>query len=224
MRINKYIASRSQYSRRQADDIIKSGRVSINGSVLSDLSYRVSDGDNVFIDDKPLDQQSYDFVYYVLNKPRGYECSAHAEESVLDLVPSNPPVSYVGRLDKMSEGLLVLTNDGDLAYKMTHPKFFKEKEYEVTVDRNLREDQLKLLRSGMVIDGYRTQPCEVVRVSMRKFKIVLTEGRNRQIRKMCRKLTLRVHRLKRLRVGSLTLNTPLGDYTELNSAVFADFR
>jgi len=215
MRINKFIASSGLCSRRKADELIQQNRVELNGKVLTDLSYKVLDSDEIKVDGKPLEHSKLDYVYYVLNKPMGYECTQdpNCQHKVTDLVPQDPSVIYVGRLDKVSEGLLILTNDGNMSYKLTHPKFHKEKEYEVTVDRNISDFELDKLAKGVYIDSLRTKPCEVKRISMRKFSIVLTEGRNRQIRKMTRKLNLRVHKLKRVRVGNLTLGDILpGEY------------
>lgn len=215
MRINKFIASSGLCSRRKADELIQEKRVEVNGNILNDLSYQVQGSDVVKVDGKPLDDTNLEYVYYVLNKPVGYECTLdpNCPQKVTDLVPNNPPVIYVGRLDKASEGLLILTNDGSMSYKLTHPKFQKEKEYEVTVDRNVTDFELDKLAKGVYIDSLRTKPCEVKRISLRKFSIVLTEGRNRQIRKMTRKLNLRVHKLKRIRVGNLSIGDLLpGEY------------
>ncbi len=226
MRINKYISASGICSRRQADELVKSERVTVNGKVLKDLAYRVAEQDVVLIDGNEIGKQDLGFVYYLLNKPKGYECTADKSclNSVLDLVPADPRVSYVGRLDKLSEGLLVLSNDGDLAYKMTHPKFEKEKEYEVTVDKNVSDANLEILSQGLILDGTRTLPAVVRRVSLRKFTIVLREGKNRQIRRMCRKLHLRVHKLKRIRLGSVVLDVPPGEYRVVSADIFAEFR
>jgi 23S rRNA pseudouridine2605 synthase/23S rRNA pseudouridine2604 synthase len=210
VRLNKYLADKGIASRRKADELIASGLVKLNGVLVTEMGTKVNpDTDKIEIDSKILDNDKKKHVYLKVNKPYGYECTKKPPRgvpSVYDLLPESYNVFSIGRLDKDSEGLLLLTNDGRLAYKLTHPKFEKEKEYEVTVDKNISDDELKRLGSGVVILDKKTAPCEVTRVSQRKFIIVLQEGMNRQIRRMCRKVGFRVHKLKRFRVGEIHLD------------------
>ena len=161
------------------------------------------------------------FSYYKFYKPTGYVCSTNADggPSIFDLLPLKPGLTYIGRLDKESEGLLLISDDGRLTYKLTHPKFKKEKVYLVRTDRSITDGEISRMQSGMLIDGVMTQRAEVEKLNQRSFEITLTEGRNRQIRKMCRKLGLRVHKLKRIEVGSIKLEelNP-GQYIELNKS------
>lgn len=197
-------------SRRKADEYIGSGKVRVNKQTVTEMGHKVDPTkDEVEVMGLEAKKSNVDnYVYFKMNKPFGYECTVKAEEgskTVYDLIKVRERVFTVGRLDKESEGLLLFTNDGRLVYQLTHPKFEKEKEYEVTVDRNITDGHLKIMANGVDILGKTTAPAKVVRVSQRKFNIVLKEGMNRQIRRMCRKVGYRVHRLRRLRIGEIKL-------------------
>jgi pseudouridine synthase len=148
-----------------------------------------------------------DLVYIAINKPKGYvtSCSQPGEKIVLDLVDISQRVYPIGRLDKDSTGLLILTNDGDLHHRLLHPSFDHEKEYDVTVSKPITDGALKNIADGMPLMGTRTRPAEITRVSSRRFRIVLREGKNRQIRRMVRKVGNHVTGLKRLRISKISL-------------------
>lgn len=206
IRLNKYLAEQGVASRRKCDEFIAAGMVKINGEVVREMGVKVDpERDKVEVDGEELAAFEEELVYIKLNKPKGYECSTNGDQTVYDLVDCGKRVFTVGRLDKESEGLILLTNDGQLTYKLTHPSFEKEKEYEVTVDKFMPDVVLEKLGSGVTIMGRKTSEAGLERVSGRKFRIILTEGMNRQIRRMCRKVGFRVHRLVRVRIGEILL-------------------
>jgi pseudouridine synthase len=211
IRLNKYLADKGIASRRKSDELIAKGLVKVNDKVITELGTKVDpEKDTIVLNDEILKNENKKLVYIKLYKPYGYECTKKPPKgvpSVYDLMPESYDVVSVGRLDKDSEGLLLLTNDGRLSYKLTHPKFEKEKEYEVTVDKNITEMDLNRLADGMVILGRKTSKTVSERISQRKFMIILKEGMNRQIRRMCRKIGYRVHKLKRLRVEEIELGS-----------------
>jgi pseudouridine synthase len=211
VRLNKYLADKGIASRRKADELIAKGLVSVNGEPITALGTRVDPTkDKIELNDQVLRNETKKHVYIKINKPYGYECTKKPPKgvpSVYDLMPESYNVVSIGRLDKDSEGLLLLTNDGRLAYKLTHPKFEKEKEYEVTVDKNISDAEIKRLADGIVILGVKTSKTTAERISQRKFMLILKEGMNRQIRRMCRKIGYRVHKLKRTRVGEVYLGS-----------------
>lgn len=220
VRLNKYIADKGIASRRKADQLILDGLVKLNGTKVTELGVKVNPTtDKIEISNTVLKNDAKQLVYIKLNKPYGYECTKNppkGSKSIYELLPENLALFSIGRLDKNSEGLILMTNDGRLAFKLTHPSFEKEKEYEVTVDRNIPDGHLKHLGEGVMILGKMTAPCKVERLSQRKFSIVLKEGMNRQIRRMCRKLGYRVHKLKRNRIGDVHLaGLAFGDYSRL---------
>lgn len=223
VRLNKYLADKGIASRRKADELIAKGLVSVNGAVIKELGTKVDPTkDKIVLDDMVLRNESKKLVYIKINKPYGYECTKKPPKgvpSVYDLMPESYNVVSIGRLDKDSEGLLLLTNDGRLAYKLTHPKFEKEKEYEVTVDKNISDAEIKRLADGIVILGKKTSKTVAERISQRKFMLVLKEGMNRQIRRMCRKIGYRVHKLKRVRVDEVVLGSlQSGQFVHLTSS------
>jgi 23S rRNA pseudouridine2605 synthase/23S rRNA pseudouridine2604 synthase len=207
VRLQKYLSSAGVCSRRKGEELIVAGRVSVNGVVVTELGTRVVPGkDRVVVDGTPV-QDDEARVYIALNKPAGYvtSCRQPGDPVVVDLVEVAERVYPVGRLDKDSTGLLLLTNDGRIHHGLSHPSFDHEKEYEVKVDRPMSDADLSKMASGMPVLGSRTRPAEVQRLSGRRFRIVLKEGRNRQIRRMVRKLGRRVVRLKRIRVAGIRL-------------------
>lgn len=205
MRLNKFLAQAGMASRRGADRLIEQGLVTINGKVAS-LGEKVSDKEKILIENQPINTAERK-EYIMLYKPVGIVSTADDEQGrqkVIDLVKSKNRLYPVGRLDMDSEGLIILTNDGDLALRLTHPKFHLEKEYEVTTDKNI---------SGRNIN---TGINKIVRTNKNTMTIVMYEGKKRQIRNMCWEAGLRVKVLKRVRVGFVKLgNLQPGEYRDL---------
>jgi 23S rRNA pseudouridine2605 synthase/23S rRNA pseudouridine2604 synthase len=222
IRLNKFIQQKGLASRRGADDLIAKGAVKVNGKIVTEMGSKIDPGvDKVEFENKVLNELDQNRVYYKLNKPTGLECVIKDDPhgTIYEVMPDiEDGVTYVGRLDKMSEGLLLMSNDGRLVYKMTHPKFEKEKEYEVTAARPVFDSELEALQEDFVMDGYVTRPAKVYRISSRKFGIILKEGRNRQIRRMCRRFDIKIHKLKRIRAGEITIgNLEPGEYAKLSA-------
>ena len=194
-------------SRRRGEDLIRAGRVTVNGQVVAELGAKVDpDNDRVSVDDQPV-KPAPGMVYIALNKPRGYvtSCRHAGKKIVLELVNVAERIYPVGRLDKDSTGLLLLTNDGRLHLKLSHPSFDHEKEYDVTLERPISDGALRRMAEGVPILDTLTRPAVVTRLGERAFRIVLKEGRNRQIRRMVRRLGNEVVELKRTRVASVRL-------------------
>ena len=219
MRLQKWLSTAGICSRRQGESLITAGRVKVNGRVVTQLGTRIDpDKDRVEVDGVPVGRKPPP-VYVALHKPEGYvtSCRHRDDKVVVDLVDVPERLYPVGRLDKESTGLLLLTNDGRLHHQLSHPSFDHEKEYEVTVDRVITDNALKRMASGMPILGTRTRPARVKRLSGRRFRIVLQEGRNRQIRRMIRKMGYRVEALKRTRMANVRLGTlPTGSWRHLS--------
>ena len=219
MRINKFIANTGYCSRRKADLLLEQGKVLVNGK-LAEMGMEVSEQDEITVEGKKIALEEVK-RYYLLNKPIGYSSTAKAqyqEKIVLDLIDSKERIYPVGRLDKDSFGLLLLTNDGDLAYRLTHPKHNVEKEYIVQVDKKIKDDDLKKLSEGIILEGRMTREArfEIFDFKNNIVKVFLKEGRNRQIRKMFETLGYNVDSLKRVKIGELTLgHLQVGDYREL---------
>jgi len=213
MRINKYIASCGVASRRKAEEFILDGIVKVNGKVVTELGYNVDeDKDVVTLNDQKIAINN-DFVYYMLNKPKGYLTTMSDDKdrkSIIDLISSiDKRVFPVGRLDYDSEGLLFLTNDGDLTFKLTHPKYQITKKYIVKIEGPTKESELAVLRAGVVIDGIRYGKCKAELLgyenNISRIEIVLTEGKNREIRKMFEAINREVIFLKRIEMAGIKL-------------------
>jgi 23S rRNA pseudouridine2605 synthase/23S rRNA pseudouridine2604 synthase len=207
IRLQKFLSAAGVCSRRRGEDLIRAGRVTVNGQVVAELGAKVDpDKDRVSVDDQPV-KPAPRMVYIALNKPRGYvtSCRHAGKKIVLELVNVAERIYPVGRLDKDSTGLLLLTNDGRLHLKLSHPSFDHEKEYDVTVERPISDGALRRMAEGVPILDTRTRPAVVTRLGERAFRIVLKEGRNRQIRRMVRRLGNEVVELKRTRVASVRL-------------------
>lgn len=210
MRVNKFLAAAGVASRRDSDKLISDGKVTVNGKIAV-VGQEVGEGDEVFVDSKKVEIKKNE--YYILNKPKGYICSVSDEKgrkTVLDLMPQNVGRIYpVGRLDYDSEGLIILTTDGELAQKLTHPSNEIPKTYLVKIEGTLKESDLNPIRSGIEIEGYVTKKCKAHIVETNKFytkiHITLTEGKNREIRKMFAAIGKEVSLLKRIKVGEITL-------------------
>lgn len=212
MRINKFLAYSGVASRRAADEMIKDGVVKINGRICAPGDDVDISCDHVSVNGKVVNVvKKYD--YYIMNKPKGYVCTVKDDKgrkTVMDLMPKNAKRLFpVGRLDYDSEGLLILTNDGDLTYKLTHPKNEVPKTYLVKTEKPVNDDDLAKLRSGVYIDGVKTKKCNVKLIETTKtgskLHITITEGRNRQVRKMFEAVNNNVDFLKRIKVGDLAL-------------------
>lgn len=222
MRINKYLAQNNICSRREADDLIRSGKVKINGKVAK-LGAQVEESDavEVFTSERPAP------VYLVFNKPR--EIITHSpqdeEKEISDLIDYPVKVYPVGRLDKDSQGLIILTNDGRVTGRLLEPGREREKEYVVTIDKTIDDNFLARLQRGVRLDdGYKTKPCVARKISDKDFSIILTEGKKRQIRRMCEALHMRVIDLKRIRIMNIELgNLPVGKHRELKGKELAGF-
>lgn len=207
MRLQKFLSMAGACSRRQGERLIQQGRVRVNGRIVTELGTRIDpDADRVMLDDEPVTGVGK-WIYIALHKPRGVvtSCSHPGERIVLDLVDIEDRIYPVGRLDKDSTGLLLLTNDGRIHHRLSHPSFDHEKEYDVTVDRPISDQALATMAAGMPVLGSRTRPARVRRTGAKRFRMVLQEGRNRQIRRMVAQLGWRVQRLKRIRMAGIRL-------------------
>ncbi|KWX79387.1 23S rRNA pseudouridine(2604) synthase RluF [Paenibacillus jilunlii] len=216
MRINKFISETGFCSRREADKLVEGGRVTINGE-RAVLGSQAGPGDDVRIDGKSL-ETGIKVVYIALNKPVGITSTteAHIQGNIVDFVGHHERIFPIGRLDKDSEGLILLTNDGDIVNKILRAEGKHEKEYIVTVDRPVTPSFITGMSSGVKILGSRTLPCQVTRISERVFRIILTEGKNRQIRRMCAAFGYEVRRLQRIRVMNIHLGSlQTGEWREL---------
>jgi 23S rRNA pseudouridine2604 synthase len=206
LRINKYLSERGLCSRRQADEWIGAGRVTVNGAVAT-LGTKVAAGDTVAVDGTALGAAT-GHVYIALNKPAGIECTTDTRvaHNIVDFVAHRERVFPIGRLDKDSEGLILLTNDGDCVNRLLRVEHRHEKEYLVTVDRPLTDEFLAGMASGVRILGRVTAPARVERAGKNLFRIVLTQGLNRQIRRMCDVFGYTVRRLVRVRFVNVRLD------------------
>ena len=205
MRLNKYISETGACSRREADQWILAGRVTLNGA-LAHVGLQVAAGDEVRVDGELLGAKKKP-VYIALNKPVGITCTteAHIEDNVVDLVKHHDRIFPIGRLDKDSEGLILLTNDGDIVNEILRSENEHEKEYMVWVNRPITDLSLSMLAGGVKVMGEVTKRCRVERIDDRSFRIILTQGLNRQIRRMCSALGYRVQRLRRVRIMNIEL-------------------
>lgn len=221
MRLQKWLSEAGVCSRRQGEVFIQSGRVRVNGQRVTALGTKVDpDKDRVEVDGRPV-TASGEKIYVALHKPKGFvtSCRHAGQKVVVDLIDLPARIYPIGRLDKDSTGLLLLTNDGPLHHRLSHPSFDHEKEYEVTVQDPIADDVLRQLAEGMPILGSRTRPARVRRLSGRRFRMVLQEGRNRQIRRMVRQAGHQVKRLHRTRVAHIRLGgLPEGAWRHLASA------
>jgi 23S rRNA pseudouridine2605 synthase len=208
LRLQKFLSQAGYCSRREGERLIQAGQVSVNGEVVRILGSKIDpEKDRVVVNGEPI-QEAPEHIYIVLHKPRGVvtSCDHPGEKVVLDLIDIEERVYPVGRLDKDSEGLLLLTNDGRLHHRMSHPSFNHEKEYEVIVDKPLSNKELQTLERGVPVLGRKTRAANIQRLSSKRFRIVLKEGRNRQIRRMLQHLGHNVVRLKRVRMANVRLD------------------
>jgi len=207
MRLQKFLSEAGFCSRRHGEELILAGRVRVNGVVITKLGTKIDpEKDIVEVGGNRIESKN-DLIYIALNKPKGYvtTCSRERDKIVLDLIDIPERVYPIGRLDKDSSGLLLLTNDGRLHNILSHPSFDHEKEYDVLVSRPVPDEALGKMAAGIHLLGSRTRTAQVKRISSDKFRIVLKEGRNRQIRRMVEKVENRVKDLKRIRISNIKL-------------------
>ncbi len=217
MRINKYISESGKASRRGADKLVNEGRVTINGKVAK-IGSQVEPGDDVRVNGNPI-RMARNYVYIALNKPVGITSTTekNVKGNIVDLVNHPLRVFNIGRLDKDSDGLILLTNDGDIVNEILRAENKHEKEYIVTVDKPITPEFLKRMAEGVKILGTKTLPCKMEQLSKYVFQITLTQGLNRQIRRMCEVLGYDVYRLQRTRIMNIHLgNLPVGQWRDLS--------
>lgn len=223
--LNKYISSTGVCSRREADKWIAAGRVKINGKVAQ-KGNRVAPKDKVTVDNRPIKSKPQS-VYLALNKPPGITCTTDKrdKDNIIDFVNYKKRIFPIGRLDKASSGLILLTNDGDIVNKILRVENNHEKEYIVTVDKPITKAFIQKMSKGIPILGTVTKKCKVEKLGKFKFKIVLTQGLNRQIRRMCEHLNYNVLTLKRIRIMNIELdNLKVGKWRYLNKVEMQQLR
>ena len=221
MRLAKYLASAGVASRRAAEELIRSGRVSVGGVAVTDPARDIAPADSVTVDGEPVEIAS-ERVVFAVNKPLGVVSTARDPQgrpTVVSLVPTPLRLYPVGRLDIDTTGLILLTNDGDLAHRLTHPRFEVDKSYRaVVVNPPVRDSALRALRAGVRLDDGRTAPARVRRVAADTLELTIHEGRKRQVKRMCEHVGHPVKRLERIRFGPLELgDLGLGSYRELGA-------
>lgn len=210
MRLQKYLAHAGICSRRKAEEYIRDGKVRVNDTVITTLGTRVDvEKDRIFFDNRPVRFEPEDKkIYIAVNKPKGVVTSCSRQKKsriILDLIDIEERIYPIGRLDKDSTGLLLMTNDGDLHNRLSHPSYDHEKEYLVTTGRPIPEAALKKMADGMMIDNQKTRRSRVNRISENRFKIILKQGLNRQIRKMVKQTGNTVVRLERVRMANIRI-------------------
>jgi pseudouridine synthase len=227
-RLQKYLAGLGIASRRKCEELIAQGLVKVNGNIVTELGTKIDpELDKVEVNEQEVRKMKQDFVYIMLNKPTGYITSLKQEDSssplVTDLIKGMGRLFPVGRLDKDSSGLLLMTDDGEFAFKLTHPSYLKEKEYEVETLEPITKGVVYKLIEGVRIDGRLTAKAKVKILSEYKLSITIIEGRNRQIRKMLQKVGNKVVNLKRIRIKNLLLgDLKIGAYRHLNKEEVQD--
>ena len=216
-RINKYLSEVGYCSRRRADRLIEEGKVTINGKV-PEIGTKVDDCDLIEVEGKKIEKSTKQKkIYLAFNKPVGIVCTTNTEvepDNIIDFIKYPKRIFPIGRLDKWSEGLIFLTNDGDIVNKILRARNNHEKEYIVSVNRPINKEFIQSMSNGIEILETITKNCFVKQIGAKKFKIILTEGLNRQIRRMCESLGYRVQSLKRVRIMNIKLDLPLGKYRE----------
>jgi|TARA_B110000093_G_scaffold16444_1_gene15203 23S rRNA pseudouridine2604 synthase len=216
-RLNKYLSEAGYCSRRAADKLIDEGRVTING-VVPEMGTKVIPGDEVKVDGKTILNDAKKRIYIAFNKPAGIVCTTDRgveKDNIIDYINYPSRIFPIGRLDKDSEGLILLTDDGDIVNKILRASNNHEKEYIVTVDKPISQTFVQRMSSGIPILDTITKQCEVQKLSTFEFKIILTQGLNRQIRRMCEYLNYEVQSLKRTRIMNIHLKSELGSYRDL---------
>ena len=225
-RINKFLSEVGYCSRREADKLIDAGRVTINGSV-PEMGTKIAPNDVVCVDGKEITNTRTSFVYLAFNKPVGIVCTTDTsveKDNIIDFINYPKRIFPIGRLDKPSEGLILLTDDGDIVNKILRASNNHEKEYVVTVDKPISQTFIERMAGGIPLEELNktTKKCEVQKINTYTFKIILTQGLNRQIRRMCDYLNYEVETLKRVRIMNIKLDMPVGEYRELSKEEFID--
>ncbi|MCU7613282.1 23S rRNA pseudouridine(2604) synthase RluF [Chryseobacterium sp. GMJ5] len=216
-RINKYLSEVGYCSRRAADKLLEEGRITVNGKI-PEMGTKISDEDVVEVDGKPIRESQDKPIYIAFNKPVGIVCTTDTKrerDNIIEFINHPKRIFPVGRLDKPSEGLILLTNDGDIVNKILRARNNHEKEYLVRVDKPITTKFLEKMRNGVPILDTVTKKCEVERIDAMTFRIVLTQGLNRQIRRMCEFLGFEVKKLKRIRIMNIKLDLPIGKWRDL---------
>lgn len=218
VRINKFLSETGFCSRREADKLIEQGRVTING-IVPEMGTKISMNDEVRVNGKLVRENRKKRIYLAFNKPAGIECTTNQEvkDNIVDYINYQERIFPIGRLDKASEGLIFMTNDGDIVNKILRARNNHEKEYIVTVNRPITDRFIERMANGIPILDTITRKCKVEQVSKFVFRIILTQGLNRQIRRMCEYLDYEVTALKRTRIINISLDVPIGRYRELTN-------
>tara|TARA_Y100000385_G_scaffold290139_1_gene362019 strand:- start:655 stop:1392 length:738 start_codon:yes stop_codon:yes gene_type:complete len=214
IRVNKFLSEAGFCSRREADKLIEKKRVKINGKVPL-IGTKVMPGDRVLVDKKVISSREEKFVYIAFNKPKGIVCTTDTKReknNIIDFINYPKRIFPIGRLDKPSEGLIFLTSDGDIVNKILRASNHHEKEYIVRVDKAIDNDFVGKMTNGIPVLGTVTKKCRVQKLTNRKFKIILTQGLNRQIRRMCEYLGYNVKELKRVRIMNINLDLRVGEW------------
>tara|TARA_R110002073_G_scaffold93546_4_gene218398 strand:- start:11805 stop:12593 length:789 start_codon:yes stop_codon:yes gene_type:complete len=218
-RLNKYLSEAGFCSRRAADKLIEEGRVTIN-NIVPEMGTKVSENDVIAVDGEIIKKKDIKRTYLAFNKPIGIVCTTDTnveKDNIIDYINYHKRIFPIGRLDKLSEGLILLTDDGDIVNKILRASNNHEKEYIVTVDKPISQTFINRMSGGIFIEdlGQTTKKCKVKKINSHTFSIILTQGLNRQIRRMCDYLNYEVQTLKRTRIMNITLDIPVGKYREL---------
>ncbi|MDG1053401.1 MAG: 23S rRNA pseudouridine(2604) synthase RluF [Flavobacteriaceae bacterium] len=224
VRINKYLSEIGYCSRRAADKLIDEGRITVNGKPI-EMGLKVTPVDEIAVDGIVVDQAGDKPVYIAFNKPVGIVCTTDTrveKDNIIDYINFPTRIFPIGRLDKPSEGLIFLTNDGDIVNKILRARNHHEKEYVVTVNRPITEEFIQKMGAGVPILDTVTRPCEVKQTHKKEFRIILTQGLNRQIRRMCEYLDYRVVTLKRVRIMNVSLDVGKGKWRHLTKKEMAE--
>lgn len=223
-RINKYLSEAGYCSRRAADKLLEEGRITINGKI-PELGTKVMPGDVVKVGKEIVGNQENEKVYLAFNKPIGIVCTTDSrveKDNIVDYINYHTRIFPIGRLDKNSEGLILMTNDGDIVNKILRARNNHEKEYIVSVNKPIDKEFIKTMQNGVPILGTVTRKCEVKQIGEKRFKIILTQGLNRQIRRMCEYCGYKVSKLKRVRIMNIKLDLPVGKHRPLSSTEFME--
>ncbi len=219
MRINKYLSQIGICSRREADKLVDSGRIKVNNEIAI-LGTKINEGDKITIDNKLIKPKKKKTIFIAFNKPKGVVCTTNRlieKNNIIDYINFSERIFPVGRLDKLSAGLIFLTNDGSLVNQVLRSRNNKEKEYLVEVNKNITTDFIRQMSNGIPILNTVTKNCKLTKVSTTTFKIILTQGLNRQIRRMCEFLGFKVVSLKRIRIMDINLDVETGKWRHLSS-------
>lgn len=234
IRLQKFLASNGIASRRKCEELIRQGKITVNGKVVTQLGTKVNpDTDQILYNGKKIENKTNDFIYILLNKPIGVVTTAKDQfgrESVLDLVKVPQRIVPVGRLDMYTSGTLILTNDGDFVYQLTHPKHEITKTYNATIAGKITQEEVEMLRNGVKIEDYITRPAKVKilkieeQKNISRLEITIHEGKNRQVRKMCEAIGKKVIALHRSKIGDLHVkDLKLGTWRYLKKSEIQKF-